>query len=110
MIQPTSFRGYATPAVAGAFLRATGVRVSGQGGGQPFEPHPSTQEPVRLVTLHKLMQSEKELSNWGRRGKGDHRGPAAMWSVTRVKPDKASSFKGICRAIWEFATDKTVQS
>jgi hypothetical protein len=32
MIQPTSFRRYATLAVAGAFLLAPGVWVSGQGG------------------------------------------------------------------------------
>ena len=47
--------------------------VAGQGN-VAFKPHPSTQEPSRLVTLAKLKQWEKELSNWGRWGKADERG------------------------------------
>jgi hypothetical protein len=42
--------------------------------GAQFSAHPSTQEPSRLVTLDKLKQWEKELSNWGRWGKDDQRG------------------------------------
>ena len=52
----------------------SGALVSGQGGEPQFKPHPSTQEPSRLVTLDKLKQWEKELSNWGRWGKDDQRG------------------------------------
>ncbi len=74
MFQRTTFE---RPAVAvlisaGALL-AAGTMVSGQGEGS-FKPHSSTQEPSRLVTLDKLKQWEKELSNWGRWGKEDQRG------------------------------------
>ena len=67
-------------AVAVAAVVLGTVAMSGQGGSPrqgpqgPFKPHPSTQEPSRLVTIEKLKQWEKELSNWGRWGKGDERG------------------------------------
>jgi hypothetical protein len=48
-----------------------------------FTPHPSTQEPRRLVTLAKLKQWETELSNWGRWGKDDERG-----LLNLITPDK----------------------
>jgi hypothetical protein len=48
-------------------------QISSQSGPQ-FTAHPSTQEPSRLVTLEKLKQWEKQLSNWGRWGKDDQRG------------------------------------
>ena len=56
--------------VSAALLLASGSLLTAQEGAS-FAPHPSTQEPSRLVTLEKLKQWEKELSNWGRWGKGD---------------------------------------
>jgi hypothetical protein len=58
----------------GLFVAMPRVSVSVQQNPQPFRAHPSTQEPARLVTLDKLRQWEKELSNWGRWGKEDQRG------------------------------------
>ena len=57
---------------------------AGQGGGQ-FKPHPSTQEPGRLVTLARLQQWEKELSNWGRWGKDDERGLLNLITPEKTK-------------------------
>ena len=63
--------------VAGALVTMQAGRGSaGWCQQSPFKPHPSTQEPGRLVTLDKLKQWEKELSNWGRWGKDDQRGIA----------------------------------
>jgi len=62
------------------------VVLVGQGGGQPaFRPHPSTQEPGRLVTLARLQQWEKELSNWGRWGKDDERGLLNLITPEKTK-------------------------
>ena len=71
-------------AIAVACL-AAGTLVSGQGGGSAFKPHPSTQEPRRLVTLDKLKQWEKELSNWGRWGKDDQRGLLNLITPEKTK-------------------------
>ena len=60
--------------------------LSGQERGPAFKPHPSTQEPQRLVTLDKLKQWEKELSNWGRWGKDDQRG-----LLNLITPEKTKS-------------------
>ena len=46
---------------------------------------PSTQEPRRLVTLAKLKQWEKELSNWGRWGKDDERGLLNLITPEKTK-------------------------
>jgi hypothetical protein len=48
-------------------------------------PHASTQEPSRLVTLDKLKQWEKELSNWGRWGKEDQRGLLNLITPEKTK-------------------------
>ena len=61
------------------------VSVAGQGSGSSFKPHPSTQEPSRLVTLAKLKQWEKELSNWGRWGKDDERGLLNLITPEKTK-------------------------
>jgi hypothetical protein len=63
------------------------IAVIGQRGGQPsgFKPHPSTQEPGRLVTIAKLQQWEKELSNWGRWGKDDERGLLNLITPEKTK-------------------------
>ena len=81
--------------IALSAIVAVGAQVLVSGQGSPFKPHPSTQEPARLVTLEKLKQWEKELSNWGRWGKDDERGllnlitpektKAAMATVTEAK-------------------------
>ena len=71
--------------VAGAILVASGTLVSGQGEGPQFKAHPSTQEPSRLVTLAKLKQWEKELSNWGRWGKDDQRGLLNLITPEKTK-------------------------
>ena len=71
-------------AVAGALL-ATPALVAEQGGQSAFKPHPSTQEPGRLVTLAKLKQWEKELSNWGRWGKDDERGLLNLITPEKTK-------------------------
>ena len=71
-------------AVAGVLLAAQALVLAGQGGQEPaFTPHPSTQQPGRLVTLAKLKEWEKELSNWGRWGKDDERG-----LLNLITPDK----------------------
>jgi hypothetical protein len=65
------------------------VGLAGQRGGQQqpmFKAHPSTQEPHRLVTIAKLKQWEKELSNWGRWGKDDERG-----LLNLITPEKTKS-------------------
>ena len=80
----------AAAAVAGAFVLGA-VAISGQGGAPrqgpqgPFTAHPSTQEPSRLVTIDKLKQWEKELSNWGRWGKGDERGLLNLITPEKTK-------------------------
>ena len=71
--------------VTGAILVASGTLVSGQGEGQQFKAHPSTQEPSRLVTLDKLKHWEKELSNWGRWGKDDQRGLLNLITPEKTK-------------------------
>lgn len=75
--------------ILGVFMTTV---VSGQGGGgqQPaFKPHPSTQEPHRLVTIEKLKQWEKELSNWGRWGKDDQRGLLNLITPEKTKQSLA---------------------
>lgn len=80
----------AAVAVAGALV-AGPVLVAGQGGGRAaFKPHPSTQEAARLVTLEKLKQWEKELSNWGRWGKDDERG-----LLNLITPEKTKQALGL---------------
>jgi hypothetical protein len=76
MSQRTVFTQLAAAAFlsAGLFVAMARVSVSVQQNAQTFRAHPSTQEPSRLVTLDKLKQWEKELSNWGRWGKDDQRG------------------------------------
>ena len=72
---------------AAASLIAGAAGLSAQGGQQPqFKAHPSTQEPKRLVTIDKLKQWEKELSNWGRWGKDDERG-----LLNLITPEKTKS-------------------
>jgi hypothetical protein len=75
----------ATPVAVCAFLLTPGAPVSGQGAAQPFRAHPSTQEPSRLVTLDKLKQWEKDLSNWGRWGKDDQRGLLNLITAEKTK-------------------------
>jgi hypothetical protein len=72
-------------AIAATFLMAAPARVSSQEGGQQFRAHPSTQESSRLVTLDKLKQWEKELSNWGRWGKDDQRGLLNLITAEKTK-------------------------
>ena len=48
-------------------------------------PHPSTQEPARLVTLDMLKRWEQELSNWGRWGKDDQRGMLNLITPEKTK-------------------------
>jgi hypothetical protein len=64
---------------------AAGSFAWGQGREPEFKPHPSTQEPARLVTLDKLKQWEKELSNWGRWGKDDQRGLLNLITPEKTK-------------------------
>ena len=71
----------ATVAVAICLVRS----VAGQGNSPAFKPHPSTQEPGRLVTLAQLKQWEKELSNWGRWGKDDERGLLNLITPEKTK-------------------------
>ena len=71
--------------VFGAWVVASGALVSSQGQDLPFSVHPSTQEPGRLVTLDKLKQWEKELSNWGRWGKDDQRGLLNLITPEKTK-------------------------
>lgn len=70
--------------VASLCLALGGARVSGQQAAQ-FAPHPSTQEPARLVTLDMLKKWEKELSNWGRWGKDDQRGLLNLITPEKTK-------------------------
>ena len=69
-------------AVAASLVGAE-VALNGQQGG--FKPHPSTQEPARLVTIAKLQVWEKELSNWGRWGKDDERGLLNLITPEKTK-------------------------
>ena len=78
-------RAVAVLGFAGLLVAAPGTLVSGQGEGQQFRAHPSTQEPARLVTLDKLKQWEKELSNWGRWGKDDQRGLLNLITPEKTK-------------------------
>jgi hypothetical protein len=68
-----------------AFYLSSSTHVSAQGSGSAFKPHPSTQEPARLVTLDKLKHWEKELSNWGRWGKDDERGLLNLITPEKTK-------------------------
>jgi Putative cyclase len=69
-----------------AILCAGPVFLLGQGGGEAaFKPQPSTQEPSRLVTVAKLQQWEKQLSNWGRWGKDDERGLLNLITPEKTK-------------------------
>src|SRR5688500_1935431 len=71
------------------------VLLAGQVGQQPvFRPHPSTQEPGRLVTLDKLKQWERELSNWGRWGKDDERGLLNLITPEKTKQSLALVTEG----------------
>ena len=79
-----------------AIVAAIGVAVfsgavSGQSGG-PLKPHPSTQQPSRLVTVGKLKEWEKELSNWGRWGKADERG-----LLNLITPEKTKQAIGLVK-------------
>ncbi len=75
-------------AAVGTCVIGSVVMLSGQGFGPPmgFKPNPSTQTPQRLVTVEKLKQWEKELSNWGRWGKDDERG-----LLNLITPEKTKS-------------------
>ena len=66
-----------------------------QGPQGPFRPHPSTQEPSRLVTLDKLKAWEKELSNWGRWGPDDQRGTLNLITPEKMKQAAALIREGI---------------
>ena len=66
--------------------------IAAQGGGSAFKPHASTQEPARLVTMAKLKQWEKELSNWGRWGKEDERG-----LLNLITPEKTKQAIGLVK-------------
>jgi len=61
------------------------VLLSAQSGGGTFAPHPSTQDPQRLVTLAMLRQWEQKLSNWGRWGKSDERGLLNLITPEKTK-------------------------
>ncbi len=85
MLKPTTVAALAIAALL------THAAVAGQGGGAAtFKPHPSTQEPSRLVTLAKLKQWEQELSNWGRWGKDDERG-----LLNLITPEKTKHALGL---------------
>src|SRR5262245_56269372 len=75
----------AVVAVAGALLFPNVVLTRQDGRPPAFKPHPSTQEPSRLVTLAKLKQWEQELSNWGRWGKDDERGLLNLITPEKTK-------------------------
>lgn len=82
----------AIPLLAATTLLALpGTALHGQGGAT-FKPHPSTQEPARLVTLDMLKRWEQELSNWGRWGKDDQRG-----MLNLVTPDKTKAALALVR-------------
>lgn len=70
--------------VAAVVFAAPWMPVAGQEG-ERYMPHPSTQEPGRKVTLDKLKQWEKELSNWGRWGKDDQRGLLNLITPEKTK-------------------------
>jgi hypothetical protein len=74
-------------AFVAAGILAAQILPAGQAGAQPaaFTPHPSTQEPGRLVTLDRLKQWEKELSNWGRWGRDDERGLLNLITPAKTK-------------------------
>jgi len=80
-----------TLAAAATLIALPGVAVQGQSGAA-FKPHPSTQEPARLVTLDQLKRWEQELSNWGRWGKDDQRGVLNL-----VTPDKTRAALALVR-------------
>lgn len=80
--QPSHVR-IAAGFVAALIIAATGL-VSTQRG-SAFKPHPSTQDPKRLVTLDMLKRWEKELSNWGRWGKDDQRGLLNLITPEKTK-------------------------
>jgi hypothetical protein len=73
--------------VLAGVLLVVQILLVGQSGRQQtaFTPHPSTQEPGRLVTLAKLKQWEQELSNWGRWGKDDERGLLNLITPEKTK-------------------------
>ena len=75
-------------------VAAQGVPVGGQGAAPPFKPHPSTQEPSRLVTLDMLKRWERELSNWGRWGKDDQRGMLNLVTPAKTKAATALVTEG----------------
>jgi hypothetical protein len=75
----------ATVVAAAVVFSAQGTPAQGQGAPARFTPHPSTQEPSRLVTLDMLKRWEKELSNWGRWGKDDQRGMLNLITPARTK-------------------------
>ncbi|MQA29952.1 MAG: cyclase family protein [Luteitalea sp.] len=79
--------------IVGAFVVLPVAVLSGQNpASSPFKVHPSTQEPGRLVTLSKLQQWEKELSNWGRWGKDDERG-----LLNLITPEKTKQALGLVK-------------
>jgi hypothetical protein len=82
MLPRTSFQRIAIAIVIGGTCLA--APLASQNGPQ-FKAHPSTQEPSRLVTLDKLKQWERELSNWGRWGKDDQRGLLNLITSEKTK-------------------------
>ena len=70
---------------AGVLVGVPGTVVQGQGAAPRYQPHPSTQEPSRLVTLDMLKKWESELSNWGRWGKDDQRGMLNLITPAKTK-------------------------
>jgi hypothetical protein len=79
-----------TVAMAAALLINQAMAAAQGRGGSTFRPHPSTQEPNRLVTIAKLKQWERELSNWGRWGKDDERG-----LLNLITPEKTKRALGL---------------
>lgn len=81
----TTRRTALTLGLIAAVVSAGSAAVSGQGEGQRFHAHPTTQEASRLVTLDTLTRWEKELSNWGRWGKEDQRGLLNLITPEKTK-------------------------
>ncbi|HIA74246.1 MAG TPA: cyclase family protein, partial [Gemmatimonadetes bacterium] len=69
-------------------------------------PHPSTQNPVVLVTLQQLKQWESELSNWGRWGPRDQRGTLNLITPSKTRAASELVVDGVSVSLAHFVSEE----
>lgn len=94
------------PRACVVFLLLIAARFASAQGAQPLAPHPSTQDPQFLVTLHQIAQWESELSNWGRWGPDDQRGTLNLITPDKTREAAALVVDGVSVSLGHFVSEE----